>query len=139
MTTLHRSTVETIVKSRRLKMTPQRHAIVQYLQSVTHHPTADDLLKAVNEKFPMASRGTIYNTLKWLKDAGLVREVHVGGAVRIDPNTERHHHFICRTCGGVEDVDDACLSNFQVEPLPGKQKIENFEVTLRGLCAACQK
>lgn len=138
MSRLHRTTVETMAVSRRLKMTPQRRAIVEYLQTVTHHPTADQLLQAVNEKFPMASRGTIYNTLKWLKEAGLVREVYVGGAVRFDPNTSQHHHFICRRCGKVEDVDDHLLSEFQVEPLPDKQKIESFEVTLRGLCAGCQ-
>ena len=124
--------------SRRLKMTPQRRAIVEYLQTVTHHPTADQLLQAVNEKFPMASRATIYNTLKWLKEAGLVCEVYVGGAVRVDPNTSQHHHFICRGCGRVEDVHDDLLSEFQIEPLPDKQKIESFEVTLRGLCAGCQ-
>lgn len=124
--------------TKRLKMTPQRRAIVEYLQTVTHHPTADQLLQAVNEKFPMTSRGTIYNTLKWLKEAGLVREVYVGGAVRVDPNTSQHHHFICRCCGKVEDVDDHLLSEFQVDPLPDRQKIESFEVTLRGLCAGCQ-
>jgi Fe2+ or Zn2+ uptake regulation protein len=59
-----------------LKMTPQRRAIVEYLQTCTDHPTADEVLTAVNDKFPMTSRPTVYNTLNWLKGSGLVNEVY---------------------------------------------------------------
>ena len=119
-------------------MTPQRRAIVDYLESAHHHPTADEILNAVNDQFPMTSRATVYNTLNWLKESGLVREVHEGGVVRFDPNTDEHHHFICRVCGGVEDVAGELIGDVRVE-LAGGRVVENFEVTLRGLCLPCQK
>lgn len=131
--------MEKMTQSRGFKMTPQRRAIVDYLQSADHHPTADEILQAVNRKFPMTSRATVYNTLNWLKEEGMVREVFEGGTVRFDPNTGHHHHFVCRKCGKVEDVDGALIGEMKIRPLPGHQKIEFFEVTIRGLCADCQK
>jgi Fe2+ or Zn2+ uptake regulation protein len=128
-----------MTQSKGLKMTPQRRAIVDYLQAATHHPTADEILSAVNRCFPMTSRATVYNTLNWLKASGMVREVFEGGSVRFDPNTSRHHHFVCRKCGKVEDIDYDLVSGLKFSTLPGKLKVENLEVTLRGLCAACQK
>lgn len=139
MSRLHKNAVENMVQSRGLKMTPQRRVIVDYLQSATHHPTADEVLTAVNRRFPMTSRATVYNTLNWLKDAGMVREVFEGGGVRFDPNTGQHHHFVCRKCGRVEDVESDRVGPMKIAALPGRQKIEGFEVTLRGLCSGCQK
>jgi Fe2+ or Zn2+ uptake regulation protein len=127
-----------MVESHGLKMTPQRRAIVEYLQYATHHPTADEVMKAVNEKFPMTSRATVYNTLNWLKDAGFVKEVFEGSIVRFDPNTSDHHHFVCRRCGRVEDIESESLGSLMLDSLPGNHMVENFEVILRGLCVDCQ-
>lgn len=140
MSRLHTKSVETMVGANGLKMTPQRRAIVEFLQSATTHPTADEVLRAVNDKFPMTSRATVYNTLNWLKESGMVCEVFEGGMVRYDPNTSNHHHFVCRSCGKVEDVGAEMIGAIeldQVAALLGNQKVENYEVTLRGLCADC--
>ncbi|HMY74454.1 MAG TPA: Fur family transcriptional regulator, partial [Blastocatellia bacterium] len=102
---------------------------------------ADEVFHAVNEKFPMTSRATVYNTLNWLKGSGLISEVFEGGVVRYDPNTSNHHHFVCRKCGKVEDVGAELVGAFQLEQaaaLLGSQKVENFEITIRGLCADCR-
>ena len=139
MSRLERKAVERMTQSRGLKMTPQRRAIADYLQAAQHHPTADEILQAVNRKFPMTSRATVYNTLNWLKEAGMIREVFEGGLVRFDPNTARHHHFICNACGKVEDVESELLNTLKIGKLPNNQKVEDYEVTLRGLCAACRK
>ena len=128
-----------MARARGLKMTPQRRMIVDYLQSATSHPTADEVLKAVNARYPMTSRATVYNTLNWLKEAGMVREVFEGGDLRFDPNMGGHHHFVCRGCGRIEDVDCDLVGELRFCPLPGKQEVEVYEVTLRGLCADCSK
>src|SRR5438309_1744020 len=110
MSRLSKEAVEEMARERGLKMTPQRRMIVDVLQSATHHPTAEEVLNAVNRKFPMTSRATVYNTLNWLKEAGMVREVFEGGDLRFDPNTSEHHHFVCRRCGKIEDVDADLIS-----------------------------
>ncbi len=139
MAKLHTKTVQAMVVSHGLKMTPQRRAIVEFLQSAIAHPTADEVLNAVNRKFPMTSRATVYNTLNWLKGEGMVREVYEGGFVRYDPNTSDHHHFVCRHCGKVEDIECSSISALKICTLPGNPQIEGYEVTVRGLCANCRK
>jgi len=138
MSRLHQQAVEEMVVEHRLKMTPQRRAIIEYLQVAIHHPTAEEVLRAVNEKFPMTSRATVYNTLNWLKGEGMVREVYEGGVVRFDPNTSDHHHFVCRRCGRVEDVESEMIGSYHFDPLLGNHTVENFEIILRGICADCQ-
>lgn len=139
MARLQAQTVETMVTSYGLKMTPQRRAIVDFLQTSHHHPTADEVLTAVNEKFPMTSRATVYNTLNWLKGSGLIREVFEGAVVRYDPNVSDHHHFICRVCSKVEDIDCDAIGSLQLCSLPGNPKIENYQVIVRGVCGDCQR
>lgn len=139
MTRLQRHKVEAITQSRGLKMTPQRRAIVDFLQEAFNHPTADDVLQAVNAQFPMTSRATVYNTLNWLKADGLVREVFENGQVRYDPNTTHHHHFVCRRCGKVEDVDCDLIGAINICTLPGEPEVESYEVTVRGICSVCNQ
>lgn len=96
MKQLNINAVEEMAQNRGLKMTPQRRAIIDYLQAAENHPTTDEVLKAVNERFPMTSRATVYNTINWLKEAGMLQEVFEGGCVRLDPNFDQYHHFVCR-------------------------------------------
>ena len=138
MTRLTQQSVEEMARSRGLKMTPQRRLIVDYLQTAEHHPTADEILNEVNRTFPMTSRATVYNTLHWLREAGMVREVHEGGDLRFDPNTGGHHHFVCRGCGKIEDVELDLVGDVNHCALPGRQEIDGCEVTLRGYCVDCQ-
>lgn len=137
MKRLSTTAVVNLIRAQGLKLTPQRLAIVEYLQRCEHHPTADDVLEAVNEKFRMTSRATVYNTLHWLTENGWLAEIYEGGVARFDPNLEPHHHFVCRRCGRVEDVDYDAVAPQPQCTLPGRHVVESFELTLRGLCASC--
>ena len=89
-----------------LRCTPQRYAVMAFLMKHNRHPTAAEILEAVNRVDPRSSRGTTYNNLRDLVKAGLVREVAVEGrAARFGAEGKRHHHFICDRCGKVEDVE----------------------------------
>src|ERR1700744_4922943 len=88
-----------------LRCTPQRYAVMAFLKDHTSHPTAAEIFEAVNRVDPRSSRATIYNNLRDLVQAGLVREVAMEGrAARFDAKGMPHHHFICDRCGNVEDV-----------------------------------
>ena len=104
-----------------------------------HHPTVDEIFGVVNSRFPMTSKATVYNTLNLLKDAHLVQEVFEDGVSRFDPNLAHHHHFICRACGKVEDVDDAVAAQVPSPPMLPNVTVEEIEMTFRGLCAACSE
>jgi Fur family peroxide stress response transcriptional regulator len=120
-----------------LRCTPQRYAVMAFLMERTSHPTAAEIFEAVNRADPRCSRATTYNNLRDLVQAGLVREVDVGGrAARFDAKGMRHHHFICDCCGMVEDIKWYDLPKPASGSL-GKRIVRECELIFRGLCAMC--
>jgi Fur family transcriptional regulator, peroxide stress response regulator len=120
-----------------LRCTPQRYAVMAFLVEHAGHPTAAEIFEAVNRADPRSSRGTTYNNLRDLVQAGLVREVAVEGrAARFDVKGMRHHHFICDRCGKVEDMEWYDVP----KPMPGslgRRVLRECELILRGFCAEC--
>ncbi len=137
MKRLSLSAVEAMAAGEGFKMTPQRRAITGFLEKADSHPSADDVYFAVNKKFPMTSRATVYNTLNWLKSVGMLQVRFEGDKVLYDPNCERHHHFICNSCGKVEDIEYGSLRDLGDIELPGKSKADSYEITVRGTCNKC--
>jgi Fur family peroxide stress response transcriptional regulator len=120
-----------------LRCTPQRSAVMAFLMDHAGHPTASEILEAVNLVYPRSSRATSCNNLRDLVQPGLVREVAAEGrAARFDAKGMRRHHFICDQCGTVEDV------KWYDVPKPasgslGKQVLRECELIFQGLCAKC--
>jgi Fur family transcriptional regulator, peroxide stress response regulator len=130
-------TIKRSLAGSRLRITPQRYAVMAFLTKHGGHPTAAEIFEAVNRFDPRSSRATIYNNLRDLVQAGLVREVAVEGrAARFDVKGSRHHHFICDRCGNVEDIDWYDVPR----PIPmslGKRVLREYELIFRGLCTKC--
>ena len=122
-----------------LRSTPQRYAVMAFLMGQAGHPTTAEIFEAVNRVDPRSSRATIYNNLRDLVQAGLVREVAMEGrAARFDAKGMRHHHFICDRCGNVEDVDWYDVPRPTAASL-GKRVLRVCELIFRGLCTKCAR
>ena len=120
-----------------LRSTPQRYAVMAFLLGQAGHPTAVEIFEAVNRFDPRSSRATIYNNLRDLVEAGLVREVAMEGrAARFDAKGKRHHHFVCDRCGNIEDLDWYDVPQPAAGSL-GKRVLRECELIFRGLCAQC--
>ncbi|MBV9745570.1 MAG: transcriptional repressor [Acidobacteriia bacterium] len=120
-----------------LRSTPQRFAVMAFLMEQAGHPTAAEIFEAVNRVDPRSSRATIYNNLRDLVQAGLVREVAVEGrSARFDAKGMRHHHFICDRCGNVEDIGWYNVPRPSAASL-GKRVLRECELIFRGLCDKC--
>ena len=120
-----------------LRCTPQRYAVMEFLMESHMHPTAAEIFETVNRVDPRSSRATVYNNLRDLVQAGLVREVAIEGrAARFDAQHRRHHHFICDRCGNVEDVDWYDVPKPASGSL-GKRLVRDCELIFRGLCTKC--
>ena len=120
-----------------LRSTPQRFAVLEFLMRRPVHATAEEILSEINRTDPRASRATVYNSLRTLIQAGLVRELAgEGKAARFDASVHRHHHFICDRCGALEDVEW-----FDVPVRSGhaglRRRVRTCEVILRGTCERC--
>jgi Fe2+ or Zn2+ uptake regulation protein len=77
------------LKANGLRMTPQRVAIVRLFADDPSHPTAQELFDRLHDAFPTMSFATVYNTLDALARVGLTGSLHLGGAIRFDPNTHK--------------------------------------------------
>jgi Fur family peroxide stress response transcriptional regulator len=125
------------------RLTPQRMAIVRELADDRTHPTAQDLFDRLRPGFPTMSFATVYNTLDALARCGLTGSLHLGGAVRFDPNGSPHHHAVCDACGAVEDipVTRAREASAEARVLAGEGgssfHVRSEERTYRGLCGRC--
>ncbi|WP_232697837.1 Fur family transcriptional regulator [Brevibacillus daliensis] len=131
-----------MLKNQGVRMTPQRHAILAFLLETMTHPTADEIYKALEGKFPNMSVATIYNNLRVFKDAGLVRELTYGDASsRFDANVEEeHYHIICSDCGSIHDFHFPYLG--KVEEEASNQagfKVCGHRMEVYGVCTDCQK
>ena len=131
------------------KVTPQRRAVFEALHGDDAHPTADVIWSRVRDRMPMVSLRTVYQALNDLVELGEAQAVDVGnGAVRFDPNTAAHHHFVCRSCERVSDVmasrprlmsgypglDTATVAR---DGEAAGYTVDTAEIIFRGLCPAC--
>ncbi|KKI98693.1 Fur family transcriptional regulator [Prochlorothrix hollandica] len=134
-----KDTVIATLKSKGLRVTPQRYAVYVNLLERTDHPAVDQLLQDLNQDFPISSQATIYSSLQALRSAGLVREVLLEeGVSRYDANVEPHHHFCCRGCGAIHDIAWNTFQTLDLTGLSPHLRPENYEVTVQGWCADCQ-
>jgi Fur family peroxide stress response transcriptional regulator len=122
-------------------LTPQREAVLQVIRESENHMTASEIFEAARKVLPSISYATVYNSLKYLKDTGLVHEISFGnGASRYDRETERHDHAICTSCGKLVDFD-LTITNDLVRAAVRKTRFlpESIHLTLRGLCPDCRE
>jgi Fur family peroxide stress response transcriptional regulator len=130
-----------IFKEKKLKLTPQRIAVYNYLKSSTEHPSAETIYKSLQELYPTMSLATVYKALKTLVEIGLVQEINVGeGNFRYDGNVCAHPHIQCLSCGKVDDIRDVCFSNLndEVKQYTDYKVLAN-QVYFYGLCGICKE
>ena len=120
-------------------LTPQRGAVLEVIRESDGHLTAGEIFEAARKRLPTISYATVYNSLRYLKDAGFVREVNFGnGASRYDRETDRHDHAICNACGKLVDFDlPATVELMRAAARRSRFKPESVHLTLRGLCPDC--
>ena len=130
-----------ILREKGLKVTPQRIAVYNMLLGTTEHPNAETIYKALEPTNPTMSLATVYKTLDFFKQLGLVQELNVGeGSSRYDAQVKCHPHTVCIECGTVSD-----LYMDELTDIHKKLAVElDFEVQceqliLYGRCAECRK
>lgn len=121
------------------RLTPQRRQVYEVLQGEKGHPTATDVFMRAKTLMPSISLATVYNCLDTLVECGLARQVNMEReATRYCANRQEHGHFMCNQCGKVHDVPLAAGKHLErALDLPEGLTVTHTEITLRGLCAAC--
>jgi Fur family peroxide stress response transcriptional regulator len=116
------------LKNSALKVTPQRMAVLDALNHLKNHPTADKIKEYVVKNHPNIAVGTIYKTLETFVEKGLIKKVKTEkDAMRYDAILEKHHHLYSEDTEHIEDFFDDEL-NKMLENYFTKKKIPNFKV-----------
>src|ERR671938_714893 len=120
-------------------LTPQREVVLRVVRESAEHLTAAEIYAAARRIRPSLSYATVYNSLRYLKEAGLVREITFGnGASRYDRETERHDHALCTRCGKLLDFDLAeTVQLMQLAARRSRFRPESIHLTLLGVCPDC--
>jgi Fur family ferric uptake transcriptional regulator len=122
-----------------LRVTQQRVAVLDAVRRLPHADT-DSLISAVRAATGEISHQAVYDVLKVLTEAGLVRKIQpLGTVARYESRVgDNHHHVVCRGCGTIADVDCAvgdtpCLTASDA----GGFVIDEAEVIYWGTCPSC--
>jgi Fur family peroxide stress response transcriptional regulator len=119
-----------------LRLTPQRVAILEYLDGNKSHPSAEDIYRAVAKRFPTMSLATVYNTLSALERRGQLLKLTIDPSkARYDPNTLPHHHLICNLCKTIADVD----TRYRLTLPDTEFEVTGSHVEFYGTCPKCRK
>jgi Fe2+ or Zn2+ uptake regulation protein len=133
------SDLEDLLRGARLRVTRPRVAV---LNAVYDHPHADtdSIIAVVRDDLGEVSVQAVYDVLRALTTAGLVRRIEPAGSVaRYESRVaDNHHHVVCRSCGAIADVDCAvgdspCLTASHDHGY----SIDEAEIIYWGQCPAC--
>ena len=130
-----------VIREAGLKVTPQRVLILSAVRHAGEHVRAPQIIDKLRASHPYIDASTVYRTLASATDMGLVSETDMGAG---DSEFEwigkdRHHHVICRSCGGVTSLDNTYLDGLATllyEEIGFQADLGHFAIF--GVCKECQ-
>lgn len=128
----------TILKNKQIKITPQRLIVLKYLDKHCIHPTADKIYSDLKKNNPSLSKTTVYNALETLSKHGIIQSLTISGSeLRYDIDHGMHHHFYCRRCGNIVDIELKCPNIEKMKQFG--HKVEEVHGYIKGICKNCLK
>jgi len=129
--------ISQLLTERGLKVTPQRMAVIEALNKLKNHPTAEMIIDFIKRNHPNISSGTVYKTLETLTDNNIIRKVKTDKDImRYDAILESHHHLYCSESNRIEDyfdndLDEILMKYFNKKHLPDFE-IEDIKLQIKG-------
>jgi Fur family ferric uptake transcriptional regulator len=128
-----------MLRAASLRVTRPRLAVLAAVH-VDPHLDTDGVIRRVRADLPTVSHQAVYDVLRALTEAGLVRRIQPAGATaRYEARTgDNHHHVVCRSCGAIADVDCAvghapCLTASDDRGYT----VDEAEIVYWGTCLSC--
>ena len=129
------------LRARGFRMTSQRLAILHVLRHAGTHLSPTEIYKQAKKDHPSLTEPTVYRTLEFLSQNGLVRPSQSHhGHLTYQITGDDQHHIVCRLCGGETKVEHQLLEDLyrQLESTSGYLRIDSH-MTFFGICPDCQK
>jgi Fur family ferric uptake transcriptional regulator/Fur family peroxide stress response transcriptional regulator len=120
-------------------LTKQRQTVLRVIRESNKHLTANEVFDDARRLLSGISFATVYNSLNYLKNKGLIGEIKLGTDAKLyDRKLTRHDHALCNNCGMLIDMELNIPTKLLEEAANrSKFKPETIELTLRGLCPNC--
>jgi Fur family ferric uptake transcriptional regulator len=120
------------------RITPSRLAVVEAALEHSGHFSVDDILS----RLPGVGRATVFRTMKLLSQMGILCRILLeDGSLRyrVSHRRDHHHHLVCVSCGGVEELD-ACIAAGAIDDLARSTgyDIEGHWLEFYGRCGPCR-
>ena len=135
------SDVLELLRSKGLRMTPQRRAIVAEVMRTQGHISPTAIARTVQGEMPGVNPSTVYRTLSLLEEIGVLSHSHLeGGAEYHRAEDAEHVHLTCARCGAEDDlsIDEARALHGVIERHHGfSPDLTHFAIS--GLCAPCRR
>ena len=121
------------------KLTHQRMEIFREVAQSTDHPDVERVYNGVRKRMPTVSLDTVYRTLGWLKELGLIKTLGPPRErTRFDANLSHHHHFVCVQCGLTRDFYSDKFDKLSLpESVQSIGYVETTQVEVKGICLKC--
>ncbi|MBK6346979.1 MAG: transcriptional repressor [Bacteroidales bacterium] len=111
-----------------MKVTPQRMAILEAIEILNNHPTAENIIEFIRKNHPNISTATVYKVLEALVENNLVKKVKTDRDVmRYEAISDHHHHLYCAESDRIEDYFDSELNEI-IGNYFKKRNIPNFRI-----------
>lgn len=124
-----------------LGLTKQRQSVLRVIRESDKHLTANEVFDDARRLLPGISFATVYNSLNYLKNQGLIGEIKFGTEANLyDRKLSRHDHALCNNCGKLVDLE-LTIPKKLLEEAASRSKFipETIELTLHGLCPECNE
>lgn len=120
--------------------TIQRSLVLDAVNRLKSHATADEVYAEVAATHPNISKATVYRNLNLLSEMGMIRKLEIpGGADRFDHICKEHCHVKCEKCGRVFDIEIPYIDGLDnlVENRNGFE-LTGYDILFRGICPGCR-
>lgn len=132
-------TVIDFERVKNMRYSRQREALLKLLRSTCSHPSADWLYENLRKEFPNISLGTVYRNLTQLvKNGDIIKIQTSSNKEHFDGCTQRHNHFVCRSCDSIFDVDTGSTDDLEKQAAENLgAKIDDCSLVFYGICSQC--
>jgi Fur family ferric uptake transcriptional regulator len=125
------------LEARGHRVTPSRRAVIAAVLQQDAHFTVDDVLRHCRG----AGRATVFRTIRLLTDLGTVCRVLLeDGSLHYRVSQRgHHHHMVCTSCGGVQDLNQCAVGDLIRELTQSSDfEVDGHWLEFYGRCSACR-
>jgi Fur family ferric uptake transcriptional regulator len=129
-----------LLRSRGLRMTPQRRAIVAEIMASQGHISPSLVARRVRERVPGVNASTVYRTLDLLESLGILSHAHLESGPEYHRRSESQHvHLACSSCGAADTL--SMKEAMSLRRLIAQHRGFHADFThfaISGLCESCR-